>query len=160
MAGRKSANNHLESVGKKVAPLLPPTDGGEEGNAHSVGRRLLVVMAKAAREALKRLTEPELRRIVREELDYFRREFDARMDGLEAKVDATNQRIDSAEKSVNQRIDVTNQRIDSLERSVNQRLDDLRQQVVFLQQLVMQALDIRPKPQAASPARPESESQP
>jgi len=41
---------------------------------------------------------------------------------------------------------------------VNQRLDDLRQQVVFLQQLVMQALDIRPKPQAASPARPESES--
>jgi len=33
--------------------------------------RLLVVMAKAAREALKRLTEPELRRIVREELDYY-----------------------------------------------------------------------------------------
>lgn len=45
------------------------------------------------------------------------------------KLESTNQRIDSLEKSLNQRIDFTNQRIDSLESSANQRFDSFEKLV-------------------------------
>jgi uncharacterized protein YdcH (DUF465 family) len=102
-------------------------------------------MAKAAKEALKRITAPEFRAIVREEIDYFRKEFNAKFDGLTARVEATNQRIDSLERSVNQRIDATNQLIEA----TNQRIDLVKDQVSELRQLLLQVVEVRLKPPAA-----------
>jgi hypothetical protein len=77
-------------------------------------------MAKAAKEALKRITAPEFRAIVREEIDYFRKEFNAKFDGLTARVEATNQRIDL-----------------------------VKDQVSELRQLLLQVVEVRLKPPAA-----------
>ena len=104
------------------------------------------VFGELTKEDIRTIIKEEVRPIIKEEITTSekrtREHIDLKIETVNAKIDATNSRIDDVEKSLNSRIDNVEKSIDALDENLTERIRDIWLLVLALIGLIAAAIAI------------------